>query len=111
MEREALGPTNLGDDIVIPHARVEGCDDLIVGAVSLEPPLDGKIKLVLVFVGSTATHQLYLRVLAAFAQFFKDEIRKTALFSANTPKDFIKIVANAGIVVKRFLMIEDIHDE
>ncbi len=39
-ERESLGPTGVGKGIALPHARMEGLDDVIGIFLRLEKPLD-----------------------------------------------------------------------
>ncbi|MGB1387977.1 MAG: PTS sugar transporter subunit IIA [Paracoccaceae bacterium] len=40
MERESLGPTGVGHGVALPHARLDGLDDVVGGVVLLETPID-----------------------------------------------------------------------
>lgn len=40
MERESLGPTGVGHGVALPHARLDGLDDVVGGIVLLETPID-----------------------------------------------------------------------
>ena len=40
MEREALGPTGVGDGVALPHARIAGLTDVCGVFVRLEKPID-----------------------------------------------------------------------
>jgi PTS system nitrogen regulatory IIA component len=39
-DREALGPTGVGNGIALPHARIEGIDRVVGAFIRLEKPLD-----------------------------------------------------------------------
>lgn len=39
-ERESLGPTGVGHGIALPHARIEGVDQVVGAFIRLEKPLD-----------------------------------------------------------------------
>jgi len=39
-ERESLGPTGVGNGVVLPHARIEGLDQVVGALVLLEKPID-----------------------------------------------------------------------
>lgn len=39
-EREALGPTGVGHGVALPHARLEGLEDVLGMFIRLEKPLD-----------------------------------------------------------------------
>lgn len=40
MEREALGPTGVGQGVALPHARVPGLDKVVGAFIHLERPVD-----------------------------------------------------------------------
>ena len=40
MERESLGPTGVGQGVALPHARLEGLDDVAGALVLMEAPID-----------------------------------------------------------------------
>ncbi|VAV87651.1 PTS IIA-like nitrogen-regulatory protein PtsN [hydrothermal vent metagenome] len=39
-ERESLGPTGVGNGVALPHARLEGLDQVVGALVLLEKPID-----------------------------------------------------------------------
>ncbi len=39
-ERESLGPTGVGHGVALPHARLEGLDEVVGALVLLEKPID-----------------------------------------------------------------------
>ncbi|MFZ7090844.1 PTS sugar transporter subunit IIA [Primorskyibacter sp. 2E233] len=40
MERESLGPTGVGHGVALPHARIEGLDQVVGTFILLEKPID-----------------------------------------------------------------------
>lgn len=40
LDRESLGPTGVGHGVALPHARLEGLDQVVGGVVVLETPMD-----------------------------------------------------------------------
>ena len=40
LERESLGPTGVGQGVALPHARLDGLDQVVGAFVRLERPLD-----------------------------------------------------------------------
>ena len=39
-EREALGPTGVGHGVALPHARIDGLDNVVGAMVLIETPID-----------------------------------------------------------------------
>lgn len=39
-ERESLGPTGVGHGVALPHARLDGLDDVVGALVLMESPID-----------------------------------------------------------------------
>ena len=85
-DREALGGTVLPPGIALPHARIEGIDDLIVGIWVPPEPIktdDGEVKLLFFFLTSTAGSPLYLPVLSAVAKSCRDPLFFSKLCSSS----------------------------
>lgn len=40
LEREALGPTGVGNGVALPHARIKGLDQVVGALTLLEKPID-----------------------------------------------------------------------
>ena len=40
MAREALGPTGVGHGVALPHARLDGLDDVVGAFILLDRPID-----------------------------------------------------------------------
>lgn len=73
-EREALGSTGFGNGIAIPHCRLKGASDFVVGIVTIPngvdfDALDNKpVKLVVFIIGPETASKNHIRVLSAVSQ-------------------------------------------
>lgn len=73
-DREALGSTGFGQGIAIPHCRLEGVKEFVVGIVTIPSgvefeAIDGeKVKLIVFIVAPTAASNEHIRLLSAISQ-------------------------------------------
>lgn len=111
-KREALGGTLLPTGVAIPHARLEGFDDIIIGAVVPKNPIPTAegipVGLVWVSLFSLSRNSLYLNALRAFASLDPGKELGAELCAAHTPHRFVEILASGGFDVKKDLHVEDI---
>lgn len=83
LEREALGPTGVGDGIALPHARLDGLDRVSGLFVRLERPLDfdavdrQPVDLVFALLAPTSAGVEHLKALALVSR----TMRKSATCS------------------------------
>ena len=74
-EREALGGTVLPPGVAIPHGRVEGFQDILMGIWVPATPLEtdqGPLKILFFFITSKVGSPLYLPVLSCLGKYFSD---------------------------------------
>lgn len=74
-EREALGGTVLPPGVAIPHGRVEGFQDILMGIWVPTTPLEtdqGPLKILFFFITSKVGSPLYLPVLSCLGKYFSD---------------------------------------
>jgi nitrogen PTS system EIIA component len=75
-EREALGGTVLPPGVGIPHGRIEGFQDILMGiwvpATTLETD-QGPLKILFFFLTSKAGSPLYLPVLSCIGKYFSND--------------------------------------
>ncbi|MBF9014435.1 MULTISPECIES: CBS domain-containing protein [unclassified Oceanispirochaeta] len=74
-EREALGGTVLPPGVAIPHGRVEGFQDILMGIWVPNTPLEtdqGPLKILFFFITSKVGSPLYLPVLSCIGKYFSD---------------------------------------
>lgn len=77
-ERETLGTTAFGNGIAIPHCRIEGVKDFVVGlltvpeGVEFEAEDGGKVHLLVFIVGPKKSRNTHIRLLSAVSQALED---------------------------------------
>ena len=98
IEREKLGSTGLGNEIAIPHAKLDEIDDIIILiAISSEgidfDAVDGKkVKIIFLVLASSNKLNLHLKTLARISRLIKST-------------DFKNRVLNESFDVKKILEI------
>jgi PTS system nitrogen regulatory IIA component len=108
LEREALGSTVLPSGIAIPHGRIEGFQDLLIGVWIPKEPLktdEGEIKIVFFFLTSLVGSLNYLPVLSSIAKScavdnFPDNLKGASL---NEIHQYFNTM-----VIRKDLTVEDI---
>ncbi len=97
-ERERLGSTAIGEEIAIPHCRLEDLEKLVITAgikrEGLEfEALDKKpVKLIFVVLAPTNESSLYLKILAHLARILKQEKVRQRLLAARSAQEIKKIL-------------------
>lgn len=107
-DREKLGGTLLPNGLSLPHGRVEGIDDLIVGVWVPETPLkteEGEVKILFFFITSISGSQLYLPVLSAIAKNCMNDTALPKLLNSNR-EEIHNIFDN--VKIKTAVTVEDI---
>ena len=78
-ERETLGTTAFGQGIAIPHCRMEGVRDFVVGlltvpeGVSFEAEDGKKVHLLVFIIAPKENNNTHIRLLSAISQAFQDD--------------------------------------
>lgn len=73
-ERELLGSTGFGDGIAIPHCRVEGASEFLVGIISVPTGVDfqavddKKVELIFFIVGPTGEPNKHIKLLSLISR-------------------------------------------
>lgn len=79
MERESLGPTGVGNGIALPHARLDGIDDVTGAFILLEKPVEfdsidrQPVDLVFALFAPQEAGVDHLKALALVSRTFRDE--------------------------------------
>ena len=78
MERESLGPTGVGHGVALPHARLEGLDEVTGAFIMLEKPVEfdsvdrQPVDLIFALFAPEDAGVEHLRALALVARTFRD---------------------------------------
>lgn len=98
LEREALGPTGVGNGVALPHARMEGIDRVRGMFLRLETPLDFKsvdrqpVDLVFALLAPVEAGVEHLKALALVARTMRDPERLTKLRANDDPDTLFTIL-------------------
>jgi PTS system nitrogen regulatory IIA component len=91
-EREHLGSTGVGEGVAMPHARVQGLDQLVALFWSLDKPIefdaidDKPVDLVFVLLVPAGAETVHLKTLAKVARKLRDPGVRSKLRTAEDPK-------------------------
>jgi len=108
LERESLGGTVLPPGIAIPHGRIEGYEDILIGMWVPSKTLDtdqGEVKVLIFFLTSKAGSSFYLPVLSGLGKYFsKDDFLDSLM--GKSPSQIHELLNSMQI--KKEVTIEDI---
>jgi PTS system nitrogen regulatory IIA component len=108
--REELRGTVLPSGLAIPHARIQGFDDLLIAVGIPDAPIpteEGNIRMMVLFLTSPSGSPLYLNSLSAFVKLSED----TAFFGrlcAASPLEFLRILRERKIEVTKVITLASI---
>lgn len=98
-QREEVGTTGIGMGIVVPHARCESLNRIVVAVALLENPIefntpDGiPAKLVIVIGGPKNNNKEYLNLLATIARNFRNKDYRENVLTASGKEELIEALA------------------
>jgi len=98
LEREKLGSTGIGDGIAIPHGKLAGIEEILVGfgrsraGVDFNS-LDGRpVHLFFLIIAPDTSSAQYLKVLAKISRMLKDSKMRKDLLEAVSADDLYRII-------------------
>ena len=112
LDREALGGTVYPSGLAVPHARIPGFGDLIIGVCTPEKPFmknDIEVRCVVIIITSLEVSNTYVQTLAALIRISADKTRFTSLCAAEDPDNFFDIIND--VQIKNEITVEDIMTE
>ncbi len=110
-QRELLGGTSFPTGLAVPHARLDNFDDIIITVLVPKVPfMDGGIKVRMVALILTAQTKptLYLNCLSALVKLSQKDDIFNSLITAKSSKDFLKVLENQDISVKKPVLVGDL---
>lgn len=118
MQREEEISTAIGMGIAIPHARVEGYDDVVVAIATLKKPVkctvatlntEDDVDIFVLIVAESLKNKLMLKLMSGITKIAlrKPEILKN-IRSANTPHDVYQTIRTSDIEIEDRITAEDI---
>jgi len=110
-QRESLGGTVFPTGIAVPHARMEGFEDLLIGICVPRRPiqLEGiEVRMIVLILTSKVASPIYLTALAALLKMSQDALLFEKLVEARSVHEFTAAVQQAGITVREKVTVADI---
>lgn len=112
--REEVENTSYGHGFAFPHARTEAVKELYILIGISQYGLEGKtpdaipVHVVCLLLTPTTIAKLYLQTLSGLAAFGRIEGNLDKIIGVKETCDFIKLIADANILVDKELMVKDI---
>jgi PTS system nitrogen regulatory IIA component len=110
-QRESLGGTVFPTGIAVPHARLEGFDDLLIGICVPKQPirLEGvAVRMIVLILTSKVASPIYLTALAALLKMSQDAPLFEKLLEARSAHEFVAEVERAGVTVRHKVIVADL---
>lgn len=110
-ERLKLGHTLFDTGLCVPHARLDGLEDIILGVLVPSKPMsaDGKAVTMVVLILTGKTHsKIYLNTLSALVSVSQDQALYKKLAGAPNAHAFMETVDRIDLRVKKDISVADI---
>ncbi len=97
-ERENLGPTGVGEGVAIPHARIEGIENVVGAFFRLEKPLDYDsvdrlpVDLVFALFAPVSSGVDHLKALAMVSRLLREQAARAKLRANDDPSILFAIL-------------------
>jgi mannitol/fructose-specific phosphotransferase system IIA component (Ntr-type) len=117
IEREEHGSTSFGRGFAFPHARTDAVSDLyiVVGIVkdgiNDDSPDNIPLKVICLLLTPRNISRLYLQTLSGLAGLARRTGMVEQLTSVKNPTEFLRVIENSNIRVRRALSVKDIIEE
>ncbi len=116
LEREQSISTAMGNDLALPHARIEGYDNVIVVVGILKNPLEcelvtkesGVVRLVFLIVVGKTKNKLLLQLMAGITKMAENRALIDAICRETEPEKIAASIKGAKITFKATITAEDI---
>jgi PTS system nitrogen regulatory IIA component len=110
-QRESLGGTVFPTGIAVPHARLEGFEDLLIGICVPRQPiqLEGiAVRMLVLILTSKVASPIYLTALAALLKLSQDQPLFESLLEARSAHEFLATMERAGVTVRKKVTVADV---
>ncbi|AEI14645.1 putative PTS IIA-like nitrogen-regulatory protein PtsN [Flexistipes sinusarabici DSM 4947] len=98
VDREKLGSTGVGEEVAIPHAKLDSIDDVIVllaiskKGIEFESLDKQPVKVIFLVLASVKKMNLHLKTLARISRLIKSTDFKTRVLSASSKSEILNIL-------------------
>lgn len=114
LERERMHPTVLGDQVCLPHIRLERLDRFLVGLMVPEQPVahpapgQGAVGMIFIILAPQNKNTMMLQTIAAIARLLQSKEMKQAIRGVKTPTRLLRLIEESGVDIKKNLVAADI---
>ena len=117
-KREKELTTAIGNNILIPHARVQKFDDLVIGLSIIKTPYsvktaimqDDKIKVAFMIIAGQTKNKLLLKIMAAISKLTQIKGKIEEICTKKDGESIIELIKNSEVDVSERITAEDIMD-
>jgi len=101
-DRETLGATALGHGVAIPHCRLKGLHDFVVGLMTIPDGVDFEagdgvpVRLLIFIIAPYEQSNVHIRLLSALSQAVQSPDTVEQMVAARSEKQLIKLFLNAA---------------
>ena len=113
--REELATTATGDGVILPHARLDGLDEIAVVVATLETPLSGKeapdglpIRIACMLLIPAGKPMEGLKFIAHFANFVRMPELRDELLEASNPEEMRSRLSHLGKNARKAVLAGDV---
>jgi len=98
LSREGLGSTGIQDGIAIPHAKIQGLENIVVACgrskqgIDFDAPDQKPTHLFFVLLAPEHSAAIHLKILARLSRLLKDKAFRDKLIAVKTAKDIYKTI-------------------
>ena len=114
IEREDIVLIPYEKSFAFPHLRLGSLRDLHIAVGILDKPLQLKpndiseTQIIILFLISSNTSQVYLKALSTFTKFLLKKGNAAKLINTETPEEFINVLNSENVEIKHTITAEDI---
>lgn len=116
LERENEAPSIIGPHIAVPHARLEGIDEIVVGVatsatgISYAKTVAEPIKMMILILAPKTAPGVYLQALSSLAKICQDPTTAEVVSELKSAKEVWRFFEQGGIVLPDHVLARDIMD-
>lgn len=117
-KREKELTTAMGNNILIPHARVQNFNDIVIGISIIKTPYsvktaimqDDKIKVAFMIIAGQTKNKLLLKIMAAISKLTQIKGKIEEICTKKDGESIIELIKNSEVDVSERITAEDIMD-
>ena len=120
LERESEVSTAMGSGIAIPHARVDGYDDILISIGIMKNPIEcdmadmrnkDQVKIFFMITAETLKSKVILKIMSSITKIaIKDKVMLDRLKNAKSSSEVYDLLTNINVKIENKITAEDVMD-